>query len=57
MFPKNVKAVTEAYQDSVSRPHGYLLFDLRQETPDKLRLKTNILPTDPQPAIAYTFKI
>lgn len=43
MFPRNVKYLQEAFADATSQPHGYLLIDLKQETPDHLRLRTNIL--------------
>jgi hypothetical protein len=31
------------------RPHGYLLIDLRQETPSEIRLRTNIFPEEYPP--------
>jgi hypothetical protein len=34
----------EAFQDATAKPHGYLLIDLKQSTPEHLRLRTNILP-------------
>lgn len=55
IFPENFKYVQEAYADATSRPHGYLLFDLKQNTPEQYRLRTNILP-DEQPAFAYVPK-
>ena len=48
MYPGKLKYVQEAFKDATSSPHGYLLFDLRQETPDHLRLRTNIFPEDNQ---------
>jgi len=36
-----------AYLDATSVPYGVLLVDLRPETPDKLRLRTGILPHVP----------
>ena len=33
-----------SYEDATSRPHGYLILDLKQTTDDQQRLKTNILP-------------
>lgn len=44
MYPGKGKYVEEAFKDATTQPHGYLLFDLRQETPDQLRLRTNIFP-------------
>ena len=48
MYPGKLKYVQESYKDATSRPHGYLLLDLRQDTPDHLRLRTNIFPPDHQ---------
>ena len=47
MYPNKVKYFSEAYKEATSRPHGYLLCDLHQETPDHLRLRTDIFPDDP----------
>lgn len=44
MFPGEGRYVTEAFKSATSRPYGYLLFDLRQDTSDQLRLRTNIFP-------------
>ena len=44
MFPGQTHYVTEAYKSATEKPHGYLLFDLTQDTPDNLRLRTNIFP-------------
>jgi len=58
MFPTAGKsnALKEAYEDAISRPFGYIFIDYKQQTEEKLRLKTNILPTDPQPCIVYVPK-
>lgn len=48
MYPGKLKYVQESFKDATSRPHGYLLVDLRQDTPDHLRLRTNIFPPDHQ---------
>jgi len=50
------KALKEAYADAISRPYGYIFIDYKQNCPDMMRLKTNILPTDPQPCIVYVPK-
>ena len=42
--PSNVKFVIEAFEDATKQPHGYLLFDLKPETDERLRFRTNILP-------------
>jgi GTPase SAR1 family protein len=40
--PYNTRYITEAYLHATQRPYSYLLFDLRQETNDKIRLRSNI---------------
>ncbi|GFO12808.1 hypothetical protein PoB_003931300 [Plakobranchus ocellatus] len=47
MYPGNSRYVEEAYKDATKSPHGYLLLDLKQSTPDNLRLRTSIFPSDP----------
>lgn len=48
MYPGRVSYVQESFKDATSSPHGYLLFDLRQETPDQLRLRGDIFPDQTQ---------
>ena len=38
--------VQEAFKDATSVPYGYLLVDLKQETPEDMRLRTAIFPDD-----------
>lgn len=52
VFPKNTKYFHEAFEDACSSPHGYLLLDMHQHTPDNLRLRTNIFPGEA--TIVYT---
>lgn len=46
IYPKNPKFLQEAYEDATQKPHGYLLIDLKQSTPDTLRYRTEIFPDD-----------
>ena len=46
MYPGRVKFVQEAFADATSTPYGYILVDLKQDTPEDLRLRTSILPDD-----------
>ena len=39
-----VQEFMRSYEDATSRPHGYLMLDLKPTTDDQDRLKTNILP-------------
>ena len=55
MFPRHVKYIQEAFQDATKRPYGYLLCDLKPETPTDFRLRTNIFPGKSQ--VAYVRKV
>ena len=46
MYPGRVKFVQEAFADATSTPYGYLMVDLKQDTPEDLRLRTSLLPDD-----------
>ena len=39
-----VQEFMRSYEDATSRPHGYLMLDLKPTTDDQQRLKTNIHP-------------
>lgn len=44
MYPGHTMFIQEAYRDATSQPYGYLLVDFKQDTPEHLRLRTNIFP-------------
>jgi ABC-type methionine transport system ATPase subunit len=44
MNPGQVKYLQSAFDKATSRPYGYLLVDLKQDTPEKLRMRTKIFP-------------
>jgi hypothetical protein len=46
VYPENPAFIQEAYQDATSRPHGYLVLDFKQSTPDIERVRTAIFPSD-----------
>ena len=53
MFPEQPKLLPKANKDAVdAKPHGYLMIDLRQETPDALRIRSHILPHE-LPMVVY----
>ena len=52
VYPDDPKFLEEAYYDATSRPHGYLLLDLKQSTPDEYRFRTCIFPDD---ALHYVY--
>ena len=55
MFPGHTKYMQEAFQDATSRSYGYLLCDLKPETPTDFRLRTNVFPGETQ--YAYVRKV
>jgi hypothetical protein len=52
VFLENVNYFNESYEDATKDAHGYLLLDLSQQTPDNLRLRTNIFPDET--TVVYT---
>ena len=42
MFPSNSKFLVEAFDDATSEPYGYLVVDLRPETPEQFRVRSHI---------------
>ncbi len=43
MYPTNPHELTRHFEDAVSKPYGYLLVDLKSETPEHLRMRANAL--------------
>ena len=52
LYPRKTKFFQEVYEDATRRPHSYLLIDLRNETPEDFRLRTQILSGE----IQYIYK-
>lgn len=48
VYPENPKFLVESFTDATSKPHTYLLIDLRQSTPEQYRIRSCIFPTDRQ---------
>ena len=44
MYPGQSRYVQEAFTLATRKPYGYLLLDLKQSTPDALRLRSRIFP-------------
>ena len=44
MLGKNYKLMLSAYEDAVRPKYGYLLCDSRPDSPESIRLRTNIFP-------------
>jgi len=54
MYPDDSKFLIESFQDSTTKPHGYLFIDLKQSTESRNRIQTGILPS--QKRIIYVSK-
>ena len=54
MYPGNAKFLIEAFGDATSKPYGYLLIDLKPDTEERLRIRTNIFKDERQ--IVYVRK-
>ena len=48
MFPHKPNYMMEEYKRATAKPYGYLVVDLKPDTPEHDRLKANILPADQQ---------
>jgi hypothetical protein len=46
MYPTNSLFLVDAYTEVTKEPHSYLLLDLKQKTPENLRVQTNIFPKE-----------
>ena len=44
LYPISSKQVVQAYLEATQQPHSYLLFDLTQQCPEHIRIRTNIFP-------------
>jgi hypothetical protein len=47
MFPSDKHYLQDAYKQATEQPFGYLFLDMKQATPDWLRVRTNILAASP----------
>jgi hypothetical protein len=47
MYPGKTEQFIQKYEAAVERPYGYLFVDLKPNTPEGCRLRTNVLPNDP----------
>jgi len=48
MYPMNVDFLVRAYEDATKVSYGYLVVDLRPDTPDELRVRSNIFDVTEQ---------
>jgi len=49
--PNNVAYVTQSFLKATEHPYGYLFIDYHQQTPNILRLRTNIFPHEFPPSV------
>jgi hypothetical protein len=50
MYLRRTQFFLEAFARATARPHGYMVIDMKQNTPDILRLRTFIFPGEEQKA-------
>jgi hypothetical protein len=52
MYPRRTQFFLEVFARATARPHGYMymVIDMKQNTPDILRLRTFIFPGEEQKA-------
>ena len=55
MYPTDYKFLPQVYINVTKKPHGYIFIDLRQETAEEVRIRTNILPHE-QSTIIFLHK-
>ena len=48
MYPGQNKFLVEAFKNATEKPFGYLLLDLKPDTDEKYRVRTNIFPDERQ---------
>jgi hypothetical protein len=42
--PNNTRYIVEAFRECTKKPYSYLFFDHHQKTPDRIRVRSDILP-------------
>ena len=53
--PDNWRQVHSAYEHATGQPYHYLLFDLKQSTPDALRLRSQLIDGCINDGCAYVY--
>ena len=44
MFPRRTQYLMDSFHDATKKPFSYLLIDCHPQTPEAIRLRTNIFP-------------
>lgn len=47
MYPQNTRFLVRAFEDATQRPYEHMLIDLKPDTPEALRLRSNTLDDTP----------
>jgi hypothetical protein len=56
LYPNDVNFLQEAYDLSTSEPHSYLFLDLKQDSPETMRVRSNIFSENGKPPAIYISK-
>ena len=51
LFKNKLKSFKDAFEDATSHPYGYILIDLKPDTPFKFRVRTRITSEELPPSI------
>ncbi len=54
IYPNKSKFVIEAFNDATKSEFGYIKVDMKQDTPDNLRIQTRITPEEVPPDCKYS---
>jgi hypothetical protein len=46
VYPEEPKFIHEAYTDATCQPYSYILFDMKQDTPEAFRFRSSIFPDE-----------
>ena len=56
LYSRRTQIFLEAFPGATARPHGYMEIDIKQNTPDILRLRSFIFPGEEQKAYVESYK-
>ena len=51
VFPGATSFLIQSFEDATKQPFSYLLLDFKPDTPDSIRVRANIFPTDIHPTV------
>ncbi len=54
IYPNQTKFFIEAFNDATKIQYGYIKVDMKQDTPDKLRVQTRITPEELPPDCKFS---